>query len=225
MSTDQYYDMIVKPMVARDVMNAEVINSVQQSAPQVEVQHILVGTEDLAQQVSQRLADGEDFADVAESTSIDTITSPTGGNLGWVTKGQLPDAVGELAFSTEVGQIAGPVESEFGWHIIRVLDKDDDRAMTETQYTEATQAAQTAWLEQQRETYGVSSDHYKPTPEPTAASFIPPANSPTPIVATPVPAPDLSQTPIAGPQFIFPASPEASPAASPVGSPVASPAS
>lgn len=229
MSTEQYYEMVVKPLVARDAMNAKVINSVQQSAPQVEVQHILVGTEDLAQQVHQRVSGGEDFGDVAESTSIDTITSPTGGNLGWVTDAQLPDAVSEVAFNTAIGETAGPVESEFGWHIVRVLDKDDDRALTETQYSEATQAAQTQWLEAQREAYGVSSDHYEPTPEPTAATFIPPADAPTPIVATPVPAPDLSATPVAGPQFDVPqaspvGSPAASPAAAPAGSPQASPA-
>lgn len=223
MSIEQYYDMIIKPLVARDVMNAQVISSVSQTAPQVEVQHILVGTEDLAQQVYDRVTGGEDFAEVAESTSIDTITSPTGGNLGWVTRDQLPEAVSELAFSTEVGEIAGPVESEFGWHIIRVLDKAEDRALTEAQYTLAVEEAQNEWLETQRETYGVSSDYYEPTPEPTAETFIPPADAPTPIVATPVPAPDLSATPVAGPQFVPQASPVASPAASPVGSPVGSP--
>jgi hypothetical protein len=224
MTLDQYFELMVKPLVARDVISSEILASVPQSVPQVEVQHILVGTEDLAQQVYQRVTGDEDFGDVAESTSIDTITSPTGGNLGWVTDQQLPDAVSDLAFSTEPNEVAGPVESEFGWHVIKVLDRDDDRAMTQTQYDLAVETAQTEWLETSRETYGVSSDHYNPTPVPTAASFIPPADAPTPIVATPVPAPDLSATPIAGPQFAPQASPAATPAASPAGSPVATPA-
>jgi parvulin-like peptidyl-prolyl isomerase len=224
MTLDQYFELMVKPLVARDVISSEILASVPQSAPQVEVQHILVGTEDLAQQVYQRVTGDEDFGDVAESTSIDTITSPTGGNLGWVTDQQLPDAVSDLAFSTEPNEVAGPAESEFGWHVIKVLDRDDDRAMTQTQYDLAVETAQAEWLETSRETYGVSSDHYSPTPVPTAASFIPPADAPTPIVATPVPAPDLSATPIAGPQFAPQASPAATPAASPAGSPVATPA-
>lgn len=224
LSPERYLEMFVKPQVAREAMNAQIIHSVPQTAPQVEVQHILVGTEDLANQVYERVTNGgEDFGEVAETTSIDTVTAPTGGKLGWVTKPQLPDAVAEVAFNTEVGEIAQPVESEFGWHIIKVLDKSEDRPMTETQYSLAIEQAQSEWLEQQRETYGVSSDHYNPTPAPTATTFVPPADAPTPIVATPVPAPDLSATPVSGPQF----APQGTPAASPiggVGSPVATPA-
>lgn len=222
MSLDQYYNMIIKPQVAREAINAQIVRDVPQSTEQVEVAHILVGTEDLAQQVMTRLDNGEDFADIAESTSIDSITAPTGGNLGWVTPGQLPDAVSELAFSSDPGQVAGPVESEYGWHIIKVLDKDENRPMTQTQYDAAVTASREDWLATQRERYNVSSDYYNPTPEPTAESFIPPADAPTPIVATPVPAPDLNATPVAGPQFIVP---EATPVGSPAASPAASPAS
>jgi parvulin-like peptidyl-prolyl isomerase len=229
MSTEQYMDMFVRPLVARETITSRILSDVPQYAPQVEVQHILVGTEDLANQVYARVTGGEDFAEVAQAVSIDTISAPTGGDLGWVTEGQLPDAVSQVAFSTEAGSISQPVESPYGWHIVKVLDKDDNRALTEAQYATATDKAQTAWLEQQRETYGVSSEYYNPTPEPTPETFVPPADAPTPIVATPVPAPDLSATPIAGPIFQPPASPVASPVASPqaspAGSPEASPAS
>jgi PPIC-type PPIASE domain len=224
MSVSQYLQTFIRPQIAREAITAEILGSVSQYAPQVDVQHILVGTEELANQTYERVKGGEDFGEVAQSVSIDTITSPTGGELGWVTKDQLPDAVSEVAFSTEPGTIAPPVESEFGWHIIKVLDKSDKRALTESQYTTATDLAQTQWLEQQRETFGVSSKYYNPTPEPTAETFMPPADAPTPIVATPVAAPDLSLTPIAGPVFQPVSSPVASPAASPVASPVATPA-
>jgi parvulin-like peptidyl-prolyl isomerase len=220
MTTEQYMDMFVRPQLAREAINATIMAGVQQYAPQVEVQHILVGTQDLANQTYERVTNGEDFSEVAETISTDSITAPTGGELGWVTEGQLPDSVAEVAFSTEPGTIAQPVESPFGWHIIKVLDKSDDRPLTEAQYTAATDEAMSTWLEQQRETYNVSSDHYNPTPEPTAETFVPPADAPTPIVATPVAAPDLSATPVAGPVF----APQGSPAASPVASPQATPA-
>jgi parvulin-like peptidyl-prolyl isomerase len=220
MTLEQYMDMFVRPQLAREAMTSTIMASVPQYAPQVEVQHILVGTEDLANQTYERVANGEDFSEVAQTLSTDTITAPTGGELGWVTESQLPDSVAEVAFNTEPGTVAQPVESSFGWHIVKVLDKSDERPLTEAQYTAATDEAMSSWLEQQREASNISSDHYNPTPEPTAATFVPPADAPTPVVATPVAAPDLSATPVAGPVF----APQASPAASPVGSPQASPA-
>lgn len=220
MSLDDYLQLFIKPMVARDAIDTQLTNDVPQSTEQVNVQHILVATEDLANETYDRVTGGASFDEVAKSTSTDTVSAPTGGKLGWITNEQMPEAFTEAAFSTEPGQIAKPVHTEYGWHIIKVLDKSEDRPMSETQYTLAKDKAVESWLESRKETSDISSDHYKPTPEPTAEQFFPPADAPTPVVRTPVPAPDNSATPIAGPQLL----PEASPSASPVGSPVASPA-
>lgn len=217
---EEYLELIVKPQYARDQVNSRLINDVPQRTEQVQVQHILVATEELANQTYEQVTGGANFDEVAKTTSTDTITAPTGGQLGWITHQQMPEAFTEAAFSTEPGQVAQPVNTEYGWHIIKVLDKDPERPMTETQYTEATEAAISDWLDQQREAADISSDHYEPTPEPTAEQFLPPADAPTPVVATPIAAPDLSATPISGPDFVGPtASPVASPGASPVASP------
>jgi hypothetical protein len=133
----------------------------------------------------------------------------------------MPDEFAEAAFSAEPGQVVGPVQTNFGWHIIKVLDRAEDRPMTETQYSLAKTEALDAWIDQQRETADISSDHYNPAEEPTPEQFYPPADAPTPVVATPVPAQDVSLTPIAGPQL----APVASPVASPAGTPSATPAS
>lgn len=216
MSPEQYLEMFVRPQMARETINARIISEVPQSAPQVEVAHVLVGTEDLANQVYERVTTGgESFEEVAQSVSIDTVTAQTGGQLGWVTDQQLPDELTEAAFSAEPGTVVGPIETGYGWHVIKVIDKDDNRPLTATQYSMATEQARSQWLEQQRETYNVSSDHYDPTPSPTAETFVPPADAPTPVAVTPIAAPDLSATPVAGPQFT---APEASPAATPASS-------
>lgn len=224
MDEETYLQTIIKPQVARTAIDAEIAHSVPQTAPQVEVQHILVATHDLANQTFSEVEGGADFGEIAETRSIDTITAPTGGHLGWVTQGELPDAVSDLAFATDVDSIAGPVESPYGWHVIKVLAREDDRPLTTRQYDDATANARTTWLEEQRTANDVESDHYQPTPEPTTETFLPPADAPTPIVATPVAAPDLSATPIAGPQLAPQATPSASPASTPVIAPEATPA-
>jgi parvulin-like peptidyl-prolyl isomerase len=224
-SLDEYMDMIVKPQVARAKVDSSLIMEVPQVAEQVEVQHILVATEDLANETWERVKSGASFDEVAKSTSTDTISAPTGGKLGWITAQQMPDAFTEAAFSTEPGQFTKPVNTEYGWHIIKVLDKAAERPMSETQYSLAKTEAVENWLEAQREKSNISSDYYEPSPEPTQDQFYPPADAPTPIVRTPVPAPDLSATPVSGPQYSPGASPVASPAATPQGSPAATPAS
>lgn len=219
-SLDDYMELWVKPQAARQLVDAQIINSVPQRAEQARVQHILVATEDLANQTYEQVTSGASFDEVAKSTSTDTITAPTGGKLGWITRDQMPEAFTEVAFSTEPGQTAEPVKTEYGWHIIKVNDKADDRPMTEAQYSLAKNEAVMNWIEQQREQTDISSEYYEPTPEPTSEQFVPPPDAPTPIVATPVAAPDLSATPISGPNLM----PVASPVASPGGSPVATPA-
>lgn len=223
-SLDEYMEMIVKPEVARDKVDSRLTMEVPQVAEEVEVQHILVATEDLANETYERVTGGADFSEVAKETSTDTISAPTGGNLGWITNQQMPDEFTEAAFSTEPGQVVRPVNTQYGWHIIKVLDKETDRPMSETQYSLAKTEAVDNWLEQQKEKSKISSDYYEPTPEATEGQFYPPADAPTPIVQTPVSAPDLSATPISGPEFIPSASPVASPGATPVGTPAATPA-
>lgn len=214
-SLDEYIELWVKPQAARQLVDAEITNNVPQRAEQVQVQHILVATEDLADQTYEQITGGASFDEVAKATSTDTITAPTGGKLGWITRDQMPDPFTEVAFRTEPGQVAEPVKTEYGWHIIKVNEKDEDRPLTEAQYSLAKSEAVSNWLEQQREKREISSEYYEPTPEPAVEQFVPPPDAPTPVVATPVAAPDMSATPVAGPNLnvdISPGTPAATPA-------------
>ncbi len=219
LTEEQYLNLFAKPLVARDHVNAEIVAGVPQSAPQVDVAHILVNTEELANEIEGKLQSGElTFQDAVAIYSQDTATSTNDGKLGWVAEGELPEELDAVIFTMQEGDVSAPIQSSYGWHIVQVIDTDEDRALTTSQYDAAVARAKSDMLDTQRANAEIKSDFYNPTPTATSTVFTPPVNAPTPVVATPVMAPDLSATPIAGPTFI-----QASPEASPVGSPVASP--
>jgi len=90
---------------------------------EVHARHILVATEAEAKEVTERLKNGEDFATVAKEKSKDT--GAEGGDLGFFTRGQMLKPFEDAAFALEVGQISEPVQTQFGWHIIKVEEKRD----------------------------------------------------------------------------------------------------
>ncbi len=87
---------------------------------QVTASHILVSTEEEAQQLLDQLAEGADFATLAQEHSIDTASGIYGGSLGAFTRGQMVEEFENAAFSTPVGEISGIVASDYGFHIIWV---------------------------------------------------------------------------------------------------------
>jgi peptidyl-prolyl cis-trans isomerase D len=77
---------------------------------------------DLAGSVLARAQKGEDFAALARSLSQDTASAPQGGDLGWFGRGAMVKAFDEAAFSTPPGQLAPVVQTEYGFHILQVLE-------------------------------------------------------------------------------------------------------
>lgn len=92
---------------------------------EVHARHILVGSEDEAKEVKERLQKGEDFAVLAKEKSKDT--NAEGGDLGFFTRGQMLKPFEDAAFSLDVGEISDPVQTQFGWHIIKVEEKRDQK--------------------------------------------------------------------------------------------------
>jgi len=234
MSMDDYVRLWVIPQAVRERVDYQLISDVSQSDEQVEAEHILVGTQDLANEIHAQVTGGADFEQIARTSSTDTATSPTGGKIGWFTSSQMVPAFADAAFALQPGQISEPVQTPYGWHVIKVLDRNADRPLSAEQYSFATDRAISNWLEMQQAQSDVSTD-YRPDPTPTPAQFEVPAGAPTPIVATPIPP---TVAPLQGPQQVFatpvvdvPASPVATPivepvvttAASPVSAPLASP--
>ncbi|WP_379181618.1 peptidylprolyl isomerase [Paenibacillus sp. GCM10023252] len=92
---------------------------------QLGLEWIVTETKDEADQVLGLLADGEEFADVARSYSIDTYTKESGGSLGFVDE-EDPFYAGELldtASRLQTGEIAGPIATEDGYAIIRLAER------------------------------------------------------------------------------------------------------
>jgi parvulin-like peptidyl-prolyl isomerase len=93
---------------------------------QVRARHIVVRTESEANSVLSRLNNGDDFVAIASEVSIDATTSQNGGELGWFTAEELMDArLAEVAFALEPNQVAGPISTRIGYHIIQTLEKGE----------------------------------------------------------------------------------------------------
>jgi peptidyl-prolyl cis-trans isomerase C len=89
---------------------------------QARASHILVKTEQQAQQIMKRLTDGEDFAAVARRFSS-CPSGKSGGDLGWFGKGMMVPEFEKIAFEEEVGKVVGPVKTQFGFHVIKVTGR------------------------------------------------------------------------------------------------------
>ena len=79
--------------------------------------HILVETEDTAKELIEKLADGADFAALAQEFSTGP-SGPSGGDLGWFNRGDMVGPFDAAIADMQVGDIAGPVQTQFGWHVI-----------------------------------------------------------------------------------------------------------
>lgn len=90
---------------------------------QVRASHILVNTSKEAIQIMQSLKKGADFAELAEQKSIDKGSGARGGDLGYFSMGQMVKPFEDAAFSLRINEISEPVETQFGYHIIKVVDK------------------------------------------------------------------------------------------------------
>ncbi len=90
---------------------------------QVRARHILVETEPQAQAALQRLRAGEDFAKVAKELSTDKGSGANGGDLGWFGRGRMVPPFEQAAFGAKIGEVVGPVKSDFGYHLIEVQER------------------------------------------------------------------------------------------------------
>jgi peptidyl-prolyl cis-trans isomerase D len=110
------------------LMNQKVTEAVFASVPREKehlwARHILVETEEEAINVLTRLV-SEDWVDVTYDVSIDNSNKHNGGDLHWFPRGQMVTAFEDVVFDLEIGEVAGPVETSFGWHIIQLLNRAD----------------------------------------------------------------------------------------------------
>lgn len=97
---------------------------------QVHARHILVDTEDEAKAILDRLKKGEDFAKVAQEKSKDTSSAIKGGDLGFFERGTMVAEFDKTVFSMKVNDLSEPVKTQFGYHIIQLLEKKEAKQPT-----------------------------------------------------------------------------------------------
>ena len=107
-----YFDTYVVPELAKQNENIE----------EVQARHILVATQGEAETVIKRLEKGEDFAALAGELSLGPSAS-RGGDLGYFLAEEMVQAFSDAAFALQPGELSVPVETEFGWHVIRLEDR------------------------------------------------------------------------------------------------------
>jgi foldase protein PrsA len=151
MTMDDLRAMQRAQLVAGKVI-AAISAVVPASAEQVHARHIFTLDVAKAQALRERLAAGENFAALAQQESDDPSTAANGGDLGWFPKDapMIPPALVQAAFSLQVGQISDPVQSEAGYHVIKVDAREPSRPLTPEMLLYAQQSAFEKWLAEQR---------------------------------------------------------------------------
>lgn len=90
---------------------------------EIRASHILVKSKDEADKLYDEILQGKSFAQAAQEVSL-CPSGQNGGDLGFFGKGMMVKPFEDAAFELEVGEISKPVQTQFGWHLIQLTDKN-----------------------------------------------------------------------------------------------------
>jgi peptidyl-prolyl cis-trans isomerase C len=97
--------------------------------PEFNASHILVAEEEKARELLTEIEGGADFGEVASANSTDG-SAANGGDLGWFGKGQMVPEFEAAVAELEPGSVGGPVQTQFGWHLVRLNETRQSEAPT-----------------------------------------------------------------------------------------------
>ena len=148
-------EMLVASAVTDEALQAAYDARFKDAAPQTEynASHILVATQEEADAIKAELAAGADFAEIAKAKSTDTGSGANGGDLGWFGLGMMVKPFEDAVVGAKVGEVTGPVQTDFGFHLIlvketRVAEKPTLDQLREELAAEIENAAITAKIEE-----------------------------------------------------------------------------
>ncbi len=142
---------VIESRLIQEQLKEEIIGEIPCVEEQVRAQHILVDNEQLAKDIQTRALGGEDWFALAAEFSIDESNKNQGGDLGWFGKGQMVAEFENAALALdEPGQISEPVNTQFGWHVIRLVGKQEV-PITATQCSTLADEKFQEWVTQIRE--------------------------------------------------------------------------
>lgn len=170
---DTYYREFFEIRLLREKLMEIVTADVQPFEEQVRARHILVADEQAAKDIIARLQAGEDFAELARELSTDTGSAVQGGDLGWFGKGMMVPEFETAAYALQnPGDFTTePVASQFGYHIIQLIGRQE-RPLSASDLQNAKDAAFQEWLTSLREEYGVETFDIWQQRVPTEPNFI-----------------------------------------------------
>jgi len=90
--------------------------------PRAEARHILVESEEKCLDLKEQIANGAKFETIAQAHS-QCPSSRDGGNLGEFGPGQMVPEFDKAVFSSDVGEVVGPIKTQFGWHLLEVTKR------------------------------------------------------------------------------------------------------
>ncbi|MBL9052855.1 MAG: peptidylprolyl isomerase [Tabrizicola sp.] len=113
---------VVIEAVTAEALQAAYDERFRNMKPQTEYSaaHILVASAEEAEAIKAEIAAGADFAEVAKAKSLDTGSGSAGGELGWFGPGMMVKPFEDAVVAAKVGEVTGPVQSDFGFHLILV---------------------------------------------------------------------------------------------------------
>ena len=145
-----------KAQLQRQLLSAafqeHIVGATAPVVEQVHARHILLPTEADALDVLIKLQAGESFANLASQYSLDRGSKDEGGDLGFFPRGVMPQQIETVAFGLGPGQISGIVHTDFGYHIIQVVERDPARPVAEELLAPWRQTTFSNWLNSQRAT-------------------------------------------------------------------------
>ena len=135
---------------------------------QTKTRHILIQPDELTtpedalrrlQQLKIRIEGGDDFSELARAHSVDPMSAAQGGDLGWVNPGDLVPEFQRVMDSLEPGATSEPFRTQFGYHVVQVLDRREHDSTEDIKRARAREAirrrkldeARTDWLRQMRD--------------------------------------------------------------------------
>lgn len=177
-SIDDYRELVIRPQLLEERIKEKLGEQAPAVQPQVRAAHILVANEEAAKQVREELDKGGDFAALARQRSTDPSNKDKGGDLDWFPRGIMAAEFEKAAFELPVNTISQPVKTQFGWHVIQILDKSETRPVTPALLNQVRETAFDTWIKAQRANSAVTASIPLPTfsPSPT------PAPGETPVV-------------------------------------------
>lgn len=168
------YRKLIELQLLQKKLSDEITADVANTEEQIWARHILVSDVSVALTLIERLKNGEDFAALAQEFSEDTSSAVIGGDLGWFGKGAMVAEFETAAFALEKpGDFTlEPVQSQFGYHIIQLITKQD-RPFNATQLEQARATAFSEWVTAIRDEYTVETyDDFWRQRVPTEPNFV-----------------------------------------------------